>query len=249
MSNYGLEIRNPTGQLVLSSAARGLYCLGKASQYFINQSSGTSGTFTGKDSGVTKYRFTTPGPIIVAIDLPDGHYVGAIDLVEISTGVWEITLVHGTSLDSEGFITTQSYVDVWVYGVVPGSTPLGSYGLAIYNAAGDLTWDLTQPNPLFIQKVLTAAAGVGFSTFTLPALSRPVVIGFPYMYQYLDERIGANTHHITVTRGVFKRTGSSLESTFVTTHKHQFFGPEDPVGNTTDINPIMSMIVEGANLP
>lgn len=242
--SHGIRITNPSGELVISSDALGLYCIGKAVQQSLVQSSGSpTGPLPGKVSGRSVYRISHSGQILVALDLPASTYVAALGIDEVSSGVWDITISAGTTLDSEAMVTTQISLDVWAFGLPPSNTLYDSYGLAIYDSAGDLAWDLSRPNPLF---GLAYIDGVG-PGYTIPSLTRPVILCVPYNREYNDSRL-VNTHTVTERRGALLRTGTTLTKAQVNILQYQYFSPDD-VGPEIDDVAMTSFILEGALLP
>jgi hypothetical protein len=245
---YGLKILNPSGQFVLHSDAKGLYCLGKATlQGSVVQPSGSAtGTTPGRVAGYSLYRISHPGDIVVAVDLPDGYYVGVDSITQPSSGVWEIKAFCGSSLDANNFIATQVQLDVWAYGLPQTNTPFNAYGLALYDSAGNLSWDLTRPNPLFVKGYVDDAHSA------IPSLTRPVAIGPQATDITNDIATGPtiNDYAVEHFRGALRRVGTSVGYAPVMVQRYRYTNAGEPLGlGNGDIYPTSSFIVEGSLLP
>lgn len=243
---YGLKIVNPGDELVLSSEARGLHCIGKAVlQGSVVQPTGVATDSTpGRVSGYSLYRISHPGSIVVAIDLPLGYYVAIESVTDVGGGVWEIRAQCGNSLDADAFISTQVEVAVWAYGL-PQTAPSG-WGMAIFDAAGVVAWDLTKPNPLFARGYIGGAG----SAFTLPSLTRPVLIGQQSSYSILDQPAGGSVRSVWTRWMSFNRGSSTALSTILIAQQRYRYNSPDPVVTDDVTNePTSSFIVEGSTLP
>lgn len=245
--SYGLKITNPSGQLVLSSDAKGLYCIGRAAlQGSVVQPSGTATSgYPGRTMGYSVYRISHGGPIIPAIDLPLNMRVSIVSVSQPSSGVWDITAYCGDTADSNGF-DVQYQVDVWAFGF-PLSAPSG-YGMLIRDAGGNIAYDLTRPHLLFPRAFVNFPSDN--SGVTIPSLSRAVVIGAPCSYRRLQGHPGFNTWDLTQQRAAYMRTSATAASTKnVSERKFRVFGPEDPGWGDSELYDTPSFILEGSGFP
>lgn len=245
--SYGLKITNPSGQLVLSSDAKGLYCIGKAAlQGSVVQPSGVAtNPSPGRVWGYSTYRISHGGPIIPAIDLPLNRWVSIVSVNQPFAGAWDISVHCGDSPDGDGF-HTQYQVDVWAFGF-PLSAPSG-YGMLIRDAGENIAYDLTKPNLLFPRAFVTFPADG--SAVTIPALTRPVVIGACTSNRMLESNPAFNTWDNTRQRSTFKRTSStSAGAPWVTNQKFRTLGPDAPDLTDGALYDTPSFILEGSALP
>ena len=246
--SYGLRITNPSGELVLSSDAKGLYCIGKATlQGSVVQASGSfPSSYPGRQWGYSVYRISHAGPIIPAVELVLNKRVSILSVVESSSGVWDVTAYCGDTADADGFDTVQYAVDVWAYGL-PLSAPSG-YGMAIFNASGGCAYDLTRANPLFPRAYVVFP--LDGTSMTLPSLAKPVAIGAPCGDRVLEERISANTWYTTTQRPAWLRTSSTVAGiVMVSKQKVRTFGPESPGFERDDRAETPSFLLDGSGLP
>jgi hypothetical protein len=244
---YGLKITNPGNELVLSSDAKGLYCLGKGVQQSLTQPSGNAiGANPGRICGRGVYRFTGhPGPLMLAVDLPAGKNVGLVGVVSAGTNTWDAYVYCGdpTTADAYGF-EQQSAVDVWAFGI-PAAPSAESYGLRIWDASGNLSWDLTR-QPLFAAGYLGGAPG---TPRTLPSLSRPVMVGGHFNDQQFDANQGGNTWWLQRYVGTVQRNGTTLSCGHRIRQQWQYFNIEAQFGNEGDDYDLSAFFIEGNLLP
>lgn len=246
---YGLQIENPSGQLVISSEALGLFCYGKFSAY---SSVGVSGTATssapGRQAGYQTYRLTTGNsdPIIIAMDLPSGVKVGIRSVTYIGSGVWELEAHSGDTADSDGFDTNEFYTDFWAYKSYSSSLS-GSYGLALYDSSGTLTFDSNQGVPLMARDYVAGTGGLG-SNFTISSLTKPAIIGYTPTNDTFVQHPGANTWNVIRRRGCWVRSGTTVTKTTYTDQQYRVFGPDAP-DSEDGIFDQPGFTVEGAHLP
>lgn len=250
---YGIRITNPSSELVISSGAFGLYCIGKAVlQGSVGQESGNpTDPDPGGIWGTSIYRISHAGPIICAIDLPLDKRVGVVGINQPSAGVWDIEVYCGDTPDSYGIDTAHYAIDVWAYGL-PQSAPAG-WGAAIYDASHNCAYDLTQLL-LFPRAYVTGAApATGFTTgaaATIPSLTRPVVIGHPVSMDVAEQLLGANHRAVYRRRGLWRRTSStSLETQMVVQQRFEYFGPDSLFDSFEDRFDTPAFIIEGSGLP
>lgn len=243
--SYGLKIINPSNELVVSSDANGLYCIGKATlQGSVVQPSGTATTSGGRQWGYSVYRISHSGSIVPALDLPLNKTVGVHSVTQPSAGVWDITVYCGDSPDANGF-DTQYQLDVWAFGIP--STILGTVGLALYNSSGGLAYDFSRPNLLFPRAYVS---GANYSSVTIPSLTRPVVIGCPTSDLQGRYYLTINSAYSHWLRWGWKRTSSTSMTQASTTRFHnETFGPDQELGETNDAYATPAFLIEGSTLP
>jgi hypothetical protein len=242
---FGLQIVNPSGELVFSSDAKGQHCIGKAVlQGAVVQPTGSpTGGHPGRVTGYSVYRISHSGAIAVALDLPLNKRVGLIDVVEVSSGTWDITVHCGDTPDANDFDTIEYAVDVWAFGFF--DTPSGDYGLRIWDESGNLAWDLARANPLFARGFVDLSLNTG----SIPSLTRPVCVGAPSTWTAFDQFVSFNHRIRWEKRGAWKRTSStSLADVQYTARRFEYFGP-DGTDTEGDVCPSSAIIVEGSTLP
>jgi hypothetical protein len=164
---YGLTTYNDAGGLTLSSDGKVYGYIGMATYVSIQQP--PTNVNIG-ENGYSTYTINWAGDIIVA--LPVKANGGTSILYQSRVGnTWTI-LVHKStgSLNSLGF-DVQEATQVYVFGA-PASAP--SYGLALYNASGVLSADMTR-RPLTFDKYLTFPANTVI--LALSGITVPAVIG------------------------------------------------------------------------
>jgi hypothetical protein len=242
--SYGLKIINPSSELVISSDAKGLYCVGKATlQGSVVQPSGTATTLSGRDYGYSVYRISWSGPVLIAIDLPLNKRVAIISTTQVSSGVWEIVCSCGDTTDAYGF-DTQYAVDVWAYGFAPST--LSSYGLALYDTAGALSHDLTRPNLLYPRGYALGTTGA----VTIPSLTRPVAIGCPSSWQVLDLALSFRHWGYLSTFDGWKRTSStSMTIATISKRRYEYNAIDSALWADGDTQNTPCFIIEGNTLP
>lgn len=243
---YGLKIINPSGELVMSSDAKGLYCLGKGTlQGSVVQPSGNAtGSHPGRTAGYSVYRFSGhPGPLIFGVELVLNKTVGIRSVSNPSSNTWDVTVYCGDTPDAHGF-ETQYGLDVWAFGL-PQTAPASGYGLAIYDASGNIAWDLTQL-PLFAKGYISGSS----SPHTIPSLTKPVVLGGHFCNLQFDANQGGNTWWLQKFTGGLKRTSStSVGRQQPIIQQWQYNDIEEQFGNDGDDYDTSAFILEGNLLP
>lgn len=245
--SFKLYVSNPnTGDLVVSSDAHGLYCVGKAAlQGSVVQASGsaTAGN-PGRTWGYSTYRIAHAGPIIAAIDLPLNKRVGIISVTQPLAGTWDILCYCGDTADSYGFDTVQYAIDVWAFGTA--QTALDSSIFRIWDSSGNLSHDFSRPNLLFPRAyVLSTGTGV-----TIPSLTRPVALGTPTSNQSFDQSVGTNHWAALYTRQMWLRTSSTAMNESVVSKQRWEYNAVDPFGYADgDIYNTPCFILEGTTFP
>ncbi|WP_219118964.1 hypothetical protein [Janthinobacterium sp. UMAB-56] len=243
---FKLRFRNPGQDLVISADARGLTCIGRATLQAVVQASGNAtGPSPGRRWGYSTYRIAHDGPVIWALDMPLGSSVGIISSSEVLPGVWEVVCYCGSSLDAYQFDSVQSPLAVWAYGFV---STLYNSGIraAFYNANGTLAYDFSRPNPLFP----LASGTVNEEFVTIPALTRPVVLGCPTSDVSYDPSAGPNRWRAEFYRAMWRRTSSTAIAPVLVSKQRWEYSATEPIGVATGgISPTTFIIIEGAYLP
>ena len=176
---FGLTASNGSNELTLSSDGLLLGYVGRAAfQSFV-----PNGTSTGESfAGYSTYTINWPGSIVVAIGLSAAGNLASLRGQYQTGTVWTIEVWNsGTTTDSLGFFN-QIEATVYVWGL---PTTLSGYGLAIYNAAGVLSGDLTRRPLVAVARV---AMPDGVTSISTPAVSAPAIIGSPQRLTTLSTR-------------------------------------------------------------
>ena len=203
--SYGLSISNPTGELVVSSEARGANCIGKfALKGSVVQFTGNATT---GDCGYSTYTLAGPQDILIAMDLPANRRVGIL-AATWTAGVHEIIVHCGDTPDSVSGFDHQYALDVW--GFAAPTSPPTNYGLAMWDAAGNLTHDFGYSVPLF---PVAFADPYTFGPQTIPTLTRPVLVGVNHNWQ-VDAvyRPGPDAYDNTYSAWCYKRGPTNVLS-------------------------------------
>jgi len=194
---YGLQIVNPSGELVLSSETYFPVYLGKATL------SGSVVAPTTTLGGYSLYTFTYSGQILPVLKL-DSTKRGTIISYSQAGSTWTIKVsFRDTSTNAQGFFT-QYLAEVFVFGF-PTSLG-GTWGGAIYDASGNLVGDLTRAPMLVASRVSWATSGATATyseSITVPGvLGRAVdyrVRSFPHaslvdsLYEMSTFRLGTGS--------------------------------------------------------
>lgn len=173
---YGIQCLNDSGELTLSSDAYLFGYLGKAT--FVSSTS-WSGDSISSQAGYSVWTFTSAGPIVCAVGLKASGQTGAVILnISQSGSTWTINVVDlatttsGPSGGDTVYYDQRTDTDIYVFGI-PSSLP--SYGLALYNASGNLVADLSRIPLAPLVRVAMSSASVVDQT--IPTVTKPAVIG------------------------------------------------------------------------
>jgi hypothetical protein len=188
---FGIQCTNAsTGELTISSEAYTFGYLGKAT--FVSSTPAQNVDSLSSTSGYSTWTFTSSGPILVALGLKSSGQTGVALLSMSKSGsTWTITTYDGgtgsVSPSSGGTYDAQNTTtDVYVFGF-PGSLP--AFGVALYNAAGTLTGDLSRM-PLTPASRIALADSV--LATTIPVLTKPAIIGKPWYEQKTSSGSGVS---------------------------------------------------------
>lgn len=244
--SFLLKVTNPNQELVLSSDAKGMYCIGRAVyQGIVHPSGSPTGVSPGAQWGYSTYRISHPGPIIAAIDLPLNKHVGIVSVTQPLAGVWEITCYCGDTSDSYSFDTAQYPIDVWAFGV-PATILNSSIGY-IRAADGSVAYDFSRPNLLFPRAHIVVPQG---GSATIPALTRPVALGCPTSNPSYDALVSTNRWAAVYFRGMWVRSSSTALATRLVVKQRWEYSDVDPIGiSDGDLYNTPAFILEGAMLP
>lgn len=247
--SFILSIKNPANELVISNEAFGLYCIGKAVLQQLVQPNANSptGGAPGKQAGYSTYRISWPGQVIFAVDLPLNRRVGILGVTQPSAGVWDIRCYCGDGADSYGFDATQYALDVWAYGVP--QTPMTGMVFQVFKPDGTLAWDLTRPNPLWPRGFAIGAARGG--GITIPALTRPVIIGCPASSYSGDNAMTTKHYSYESTQSMWRRdTATTVREDTAMLQRYEYSATEpNGSGSGFDTYDTTCFILEGATLP
>lgn len=245
--NYGLSIKNPENDLVISSDGMGLACIGKAVLYgsVVQPQGSATGPSPGKVSGYSVYRINHAGPVVWAIDMPLNKRVGIISSAEVSSGLWEVVCYCGDTLDEHQFDDVQYELSIWAFGVV--TSPPNSLKAHIYNAAGELAYDLTQPNMLFPKVV---GLSVPTALNEIPVMGRAIVMGCPTSNPSYSTSQGTNRWASEFYRGVWERISATEMRESLASVQRWEYSATEPVDVTSGfISPTTYIFMDGVNLP
>jgi len=197
---FGIQCFNDSSELTVSSDGYFLTYLGRATLDTLHHASGVSTSSTG---GYATWKFTHAGPVMAAILLraPSGSGGSCIFGQRQIGGVWyfDVLDVLNTteSIGSTAYQVPRSDSEIYVFGV---PDTLGAFGMAIYGPSGDLRGDLTG-------KPLAAAArvslGSGVSSTTIPALTKPAIMGDVYSYHNTSVSAGGGFWNNTGFDGIW----------------------------------------------
>ena len=217
MSTYGLQIVNPSGTLVLSSDAFGLYYAGKATyvadvvQGDMNQSTnGSSGYGAGNFYISYKtYTFSSSAACAFAVAV-DSSTVTAIVQIVFASGVYTITVAKSSGAAGSHGFKTQNAAEVYAF--IRAGSVSGAYGLALYDSAGTLAWDLTRL-PLFMREAVNFSAGTTTSVAYTGTYTKMGVFG-PIM-SHVDTQVlisaPTGTYNVDGIFAGFQVSGSNLK--------------------------------------
>lgn len=141
---YGLACYNGSDQLTLSSDSFTYGYIGKAA-HSVTVSPGTDPVIA--YNGYSEYTITWAADIIVALPVLTDALTALISVSQAGS-VWTVRVFcSGGSVDSFGF-DSQRTTEVFVFG---RPTAVSGYGLALYDASGQLTGDLSR-RPLAVSE-------------------------------------------------------------------------------------------------
>lgn len=180
------------------------------------------------NGGFSTYTITWPGDIIVAVAVSGFSGSGTYLRSQSQSGsTWTITVFNTTtSTGSLGF-ATQVATDVYVWGVP--TTP-STYGLALYDSAGNLTGDLSRTPLIFKDRVSFSSSDTSKTT---SSYTKPAIIGSARMLQQTATNIGGSVPWRNLTyEGVWQWDSGTLYRSFAQTRYNRDDGP-GPVSSVT----------------
>lgn len=232
----GLEIYNGQGQLSVMSETRSTAVLGKCTYVRTLQPIADQNTWT---SGGSTYTFQSNEPCMFAVECPAGMCVGIIDVLH-ENGVYTIGVYGGTGPNDAG-LDNQAPVNVWAVSMIGARSP--TYGLAMWDSAGNLTHDFSTPNMTF-----PTSSGDLSADASMSGLTRPVVYGNSPFYdvRYFDDETGQYTKS-DYRRYLTRKSNNTIG--YVT--RLVFFGSYEGThpGNSTISYPSPFVVMEGSLLP
>jgi hypothetical protein len=167
---FGLKTWNNGGGLTVSSDGKVYSYLGRATLSSVVQPVNDI-NINEAYNGYSSYSFTHAGDIIVALPLTTYGPTALIGTQKVGS-TWLIEVMRGTGpVNSMGFDIQESTSPL-VFG-----EPLSAsgFGMAIYNAAGQLTGDLTR-RPLTFDRYVEFPLNVG-QVALASGISQPAIIG------------------------------------------------------------------------
>lgn len=180
--SYGLRITNPSGELVISSDAKLLSYLGKATRTSTAQATSSLG-------GSSTYTFTYAGLIVPALKLSTTQR-GTVFSMSQAGSTWTIKVSWWTTtapLDANGFRTQNTNAEVFVYGFP--LTRAADYGMLLFDSGGNLAADLTR-RPLIVKERRSFSAGVN-SVALAGAATMPALLGRTYDLTIIASPVGS----------------------------------------------------------
>lgn len=204
---YGIQCVNNSGELTISSDAYTFCYLGKATLSSVTH---YAGTVDSSAAGYSVWTFNSSGPIIAALGL--GASQGCIAGISQSGSTWTITVIdygagsEGPAGAGYSYGVPRSDSDVYVFGL-PTVGGLPTYGVALYNASGVVTADLSK---IGLVPKARASLATGSSTITgLPALTKPAIVGSP-SYQRFDSTHSGSFWINEMFLGLWSYSGTTL---------------------------------------
>lgn len=239
---YGLTVFNEGGGMTLSSDGLIYGYIGRATYQSIVQPpgplSGTIGWPSEGDCGYSVYTIDWPGPIIVALPVKTNGSTALLDMFQ-SGSTWTIHVHKGNgSTNAIGF-DLQEATEVYVFG---RPTTVSGFGLALYNAAGQLTGDLSR-KPLTFDRFVSMAGGVTFVAFS--GLTVPAVVGDAIWFESTSEPYDDTFNDNYMRRGAW-RWNSTLGRLTRTLYLWFYRRSEDVLG-ASNVIPATSAILLEAN--
>lgn len=170
---FGITTFNNAGGLTLSSDGSVYSYVGVASLVAVSQP--PDGDISEGFAGYSTYTITWPADIIVALPVKTNGGT-ALLRQEQSGSVWTITVHKSTGVTNGVGFDVQEATEVYVFGA---PTSVSGHGLALYNASGEVSADLSRV-PLVFDCYAAFAAGT--STAPVSGLTTPAVIGIDPRY-------------------------------------------------------------------
>lgn len=207
---YGLQIENPSGSIVLTTEGYGLNYVGKATYQSVTQASGSATTAPpGRTGGKVVYRITgCPDFPVVFHTIAASYKVGLLNIVTVGGGTYDLEFHCETgTYDTWNFGTQANAIEVFVFS--RKTSLAGSYGMALYDSAGALAYDLSD-RPLFPVE-MKSFASVSASAVTIGTYTKPAFLGSFNAFQILETIVGGGPTYTQVTdRYGYTLTGTSL---------------------------------------
>lgn len=221
--SYGLAITNPGGELVISTEGFGLNYIGKASYQGLTANDVSGGNWL---AGSVAYRITgCPSAPIPFHTMPLDARVALTDVILVSTGTYDLYYHCDTpSFNTEGYGTQANALEVFVY--ARRTTVAGSWGMALYDSAGSLAYDLSSM-PLFPRQRM-AWATVGSAAVAISGgLTKPAYFGRYNADRTFNEFPGGGSvvayeHQMTYGFTRLTATPGSIASQMIPIARNQF---------------------------
>lgn len=224
---YGISVENASAKLVLSSDGLVLGYLGKATH-----SSTTAPTATA--NGYSTYTFSHAGKIVPAIKLVTNYNSLLLSMSQAGS-TWTITLYHGTGTDANGF-QPQSTADVYVWGL---PVSVSGYGMAMYDAGGNLTADLSKRPLSILQKIDWGTTTVTESI--AGGITTPAVIGMLHDWQRIRSGSGP-TWNFNYDSGAWGRSSTDVRRDWI--QRRQALGEDTGDPTSTQRRAVRGIVVD-----
>ena len=240
MATYGLMVENERDELVLSDSGITYSFVGRATFVSITPP-GTSATLSG--AGFSTYTIDWPGQITVA--LPVKTNGGTVFRSAVQSGnTWTITVHKSNGASNSLGFDEQEQTEVYVFGA-PGRPPTGTWGVFLFDDAGNVLADLSRRPLSFLARISTSndAEEWAFPGGTyVPLVIGTLAGGSRYSAP------GPNNLHNIRTSAVAWRINSSTGKLFQDEYQIRFARDDAPGTTYTVRFPFNALLVDGTGL-
>lgn len=232
---YGLQVLNDSGELVMHNRGAIFGYIGRATHVGTTQAA-----YQGNDKfiGYTTYQIVWNAPILVALPLVAG-YRTRLQGMSQSGSTWTITVSHTTGgTDAEGF-RTQYATTVYVFGRTTGAS---GFGVALYDAAGNILGDLSRPPIRAGHRIQFTGTETQIARPT--GYTAPAVIGWPF-----DERREATGSAPNIINRRYTY-GWTVDSSYIYRQQElaAYIPLDSSLGNATNLYPTTALLLEASVL-
>lgn len=230
----GLRFLNPSGGLVMSSDGIGQAYIGQPTL----DSTVPSDAFA---LGWYVHTIDSDFPPIVLCEIPPDTYVALKSLTNLGGGTWEIqTWSCTTTLDANDFNTLTAPT---LHAFARVTARAEDWGGQMWDALGDLAWDLTRPQLWLRGSALFPASGTGQLVQAVPEIDAPAIFGKPSGRRILSTGTGPTYPTRTSELMWLIPSGipDQLERRWVVT---DYSPAEDSPSSTTDVGTARAMLID-----
>lgn len=204
---YGITTLNSSNGLTFSSDGRVYGYLGRATYVQTFQPAGPMTGTLGwpslvEEPGYSTYTFNWAGPIVAAVPVKTNGSTAILGIYQTGS-TWTIEVHKGTGATNAIGFDVQEVTQVYVFGL---PTTVTGYGLAIYNAAGNLAGDLSR-RPLTFDRFLSFPSNVTTASFS--GLTVPAVVGMPHWFNVISESYDETFNDNRIYNGAWKWNSTS----------------------------------------